>query len=187
MFEELNIELPLNVNWNDLMVRANERSIKVVDIGVDDLQTLFPQVAAEWHPTKNGNLLPTNVKSQSNKSVWWRHFNPKTNLWHEWQDIVSHRTNTKSQRGCPICAGKQVLKGDNDFETVCPEQSKEWHKTKNGELLPSQIISHSNKKYWWQCDECGTEWEARASDRLRGTGCPKCSRKRAWDKRRKNT
>ena len=30
-----------------------------------------PEVAQEWHPTKNGELKPTNVTSSSNKRVWW--------------------------------------------------------------------------------------------------------------------
>ncbi len=34
---------------------------KVVVQGINDLETSFPQLAREWHPTKNGKLLPSMV------------------------------------------------------------------------------------------------------------------------------
>ena len=30
--------------------------------GENDLATLFPEIAAEWHPTKNGELSPNDVQ-----------------------------------------------------------------------------------------------------------------------------
>ena len=29
-----------------------------------------PELAKEWHPTKNGNLTPVDVSTGSNKNVW---------------------------------------------------------------------------------------------------------------------
>lgn len=44
------------------------------------LAEAFPDIAAEWHPTKNGGLKPTDVTPGSERSVWWicekRHPNP---------------------------------------------------------------------------------------------------------------
>jgi hypothetical protein len=34
------------------------------------LDELFPSVAKEWHPTKNGALTPLEVTPGSNKKVW---------------------------------------------------------------------------------------------------------------------
>lgn len=31
----------------------------------------FPELAKEWHPTLNGNLMPENVSYGSNQKVWW--------------------------------------------------------------------------------------------------------------------
>ena len=31
----------------------------------------FPDVAAQWHPTGNGNLTPTQVVAGSNRKDWW--------------------------------------------------------------------------------------------------------------------
>jgi len=32
----------------------------------------FPTVAAQWHPTRNGNLRPDQVSAGSNTKAWWR-------------------------------------------------------------------------------------------------------------------
>lgn len=54
-----------------------------------------PNLAAEWHPTKNGSLTPDMVTKGSNKKAWW-----KCRLGHEWQTrIVSRSRGT----GCPFC------------------------------------------------------------------------------------
>ena len=41
--------------------------------GVNDLATKRPDLATEWHPTKNGDLKPTDVAAGSEKKAWWRH------------------------------------------------------------------------------------------------------------------
>ena len=40
--------------------------------GETDLQTLYPDIAKEWHPTKNGDLKPSDVTAKSGISVWWQ-------------------------------------------------------------------------------------------------------------------
>mgnify|MGYP000568021716 FL=1 len=35
--------------------------------GFNDLRTINPEVAAQWHPTKNGDLKPTQVTANSAK------------------------------------------------------------------------------------------------------------------------
>lgn len=39
--------------------------------GFNDLATVNPVLAKEWHPTKNGDLKPTQVTAGSTISVWW--------------------------------------------------------------------------------------------------------------------
>ena len=36
------------------------------------LRTISPQLAAQWHPSKNENLTPDMVHPKSNKRVWWK-------------------------------------------------------------------------------------------------------------------
>ena len=47
-------------------------------------------------------------------------------------------------RGCPVCAGQQVLAGYNDLASKRPDLAKEWNYEKNGDLLPSQVMCGSD-------------------------------------------
>ena len=140
-------------------------------IGFNDLATTHPEIAKEWHPTKNEGLTPQNVVSGANKKVWWRCKNG-----HEWQATVYSRAVVKT--GCPFCTGQKPIVGENDFATTHPQLSKEWHPTKNGNLLPQDVMAGSPKKVWW-LGKCGHEWQAVISQRAKkNRGCPYCSNKK---------
>ena len=106
------------------------------------------ELVKEWHPTKNGSLLPADVSQKSGKTVWWI-----CEKGHEWQAKVCTRTNG---HGCPYCSGNKVLNGYNDLATASPQLAKEWHPTKNMDLNPSEVSPNSNKKVWW-LGSCGHE------------------------------
>lgn len=38
----------------------------------ESLAKLNPELAAQWHPTKNGILTPFDVSNRSSDSVWWK-------------------------------------------------------------------------------------------------------------------
>ena len=135
-------------------------------VGFNDLATVRPDLAREWHPTKNGTLNPSNIVPGYNKKVWWR-----CEKGHEWEAIVDNRYRG---RGCPGCSSRLLITGVNDLTTVNPELAKEWHPTKNGNLKPNMVFPSANKKIWW-LDKCGHEYEATANSRNRGRGCPYCS------------
>ena len=63
--------------------------------GYNDLATINPDLAMEWHPFKNGSLLPSQVRPHAGKKVWWQC--PKG---HEWEATIDSRS---SGRGCPYC------------------------------------------------------------------------------------
>ena len=133
------------------------------------LATVDPELAKEWHPTKNGDLTPFNVSEYSNKKVWWKCDKADD---HEWIAIISSRSNG---RGCSVCCGKKIVHS-NCFATVDPELAKEWHPTKNGKLTPSDVSNNSNKKVWWKCkiDE-NHIWRTSPSNRVgRKSKCPYC-------------
>lgn len=104
------------------------------------LSDYFPNVSKEWHPTKNGELKPSDVTYGSKKRVWW-----VCSEGHEWETVVSQRTNKKAT-GCPYCSGKKV-NNENSFKGKYPELVKEWHPTKNGDLLPNNFTSGSKKEF----------------------------------------
>ena len=137
-------------------------------VGFNDLATTHPDLSKEWHPFKNAGLTPEMVVAGSEKKVWWL-----GKCGHEWQTSISTRV---SGSGCPICAGRQILKGFNDLSTTKPMLAKEWHPSKNGDLSPSHITAGSQKKVWWMC-KAGHEWQAVISSRARGNNCPVCAGK----------
>ncbi len=271
----------------------------------NNILKLYPHVATEWHPTKNGKLTPDKISYGSNKKVWWKCAWCK----YEWQVEISKRT-TRGY-GCPNCSKsstsfpeqalyyyistffkdtvnrdlsngfeldifipskkigieydgyrwhntKQSLSKDNKKDANCkrleielfrlrdsrlketdyanlikikdgdisdlesaigkllnylgmkdlkidvmsdipyimslyrrnlkndslafkyPDIAKEWHPTKNGELLPENVFCNSGKKVWWKCHKCGNEWQSTPNHRTREinggySGCPKCA------------
>jgi very-short-patch-repair endonuclease len=136
------------------------------------LMDLNRKLTSEWHPTKNGSLLPSDVSVSSNKKVWW-----KCSRDHEWKTTVSHR-NSGCQ--CPYCSGHAVHEG-NSLSTVNPKLAKEWHTQKNRSLSPKDVTANSSRKVWWVCGK-GHEWMALISNRNAGAGCPFCSGRLANDK-----
>jgi DNA-directed RNA polymerase subunit RPC12/RpoP len=129
----------------------------------------FPELAKEWHPTKNGDLTPDDVLCGTHREVWWQ-----CTKGHEWKATVHHRTHGTN---CPYCSNKKVLVGFNDLATTNPRLAKEWHPIKNGKLTPLDIVEGSNKRVWWQCEK-GHEWIATVVSRTNGIGCPYCSNKK---------
>ncbi len=148
-------------NGNKCPYCAGKKAIK----GYNDLQTINPTLAEEWHYEKNNGLTPDEVTANSGKKVWW-----KCNKGHEWQVAVSGRN---KGHGCPYCAGQKVLQGYNDLQTVNPTLANEWNYEKNGNLKPENVTANSGRKVWWKCNK-GHEWEATIDCRNRGSGCPVC-------------
>ena len=143
---------------------------KVILSGFNDLLSKNPDLAAEWHPTKNGLIKPIMVPCSSHKKVWWH-----GKCGHEWEDTIAHRS---EGRGCPFCSNHKVLAGFNDLKTKNPKMAAEWHPTKNGGLLPTMVSAYSHARVWWICKE-GHEWETSIKNRsTRNSGCPICSRKK---------
>lgn len=130
------------------------------------LASFRPDMAEQWHPTKNGRLSSRDVTARSGRKVWW--MCPEG---HEWQATVASRS---SGGGCPVCSGKKVLKGYNDLATAAPELAAQWHPVKNGALGPDSVTKGSGKKVWWVCEK-GHEWQAVISSRSAGCGCPQCN------------
>jgi hypothetical protein len=62
------------------------------------LATLCPEVAKEWHPTKNGDLTPYQISKSSGKKIWWLCQECKD----AWLVSASQRT-CCYHTGCPFC------------------------------------------------------------------------------------
>lgn len=134
------------------------------------LASCFPEIAAQWHPTKNGKRLARDVLIGSSEQAWWKC--PRAPD-HEWRTRVSSRT--ASQSGCPFCAGHGAS-STTSLAAVAPAVAAEWHPTKNGTTRPEQVAAGTPKKYWWRCT-AGHAWQAQVRSRaLLGCQCPRCYR-----------
>ena len=65
------------------------------------LATNFPNIAKEWHPTKNGDLSPEEMTCGNKKIVWWK----CSICGNEWKNSVALRT--KGFGRCKKCNGKK--------------------------------------------------------------------------------
>lgn len=145
---------------------------RAVAPGENDLAIAFPEVAAQWHPEKNGVLTPRDVLPGTQRKVWWL-----CEKGHEWQARVSART--YGGTGCPVCTGKQVIPGENDLATLCPDIAGQWHPARNGPVTPETVTPYSNRKVWWLCPR-GHAYQAIIATRTsHRSGCPYCAGRRA--------
>lgn len=151
-------------------VCANRRILS----GENDLASTHPGLAQQWDPEKNGQLTPSDISAGTCRKVWWR-----CEKGHAWQATPQSRSH--SGKGCPICAGKQILVGDNDLLSVYPQVAEQWHPQKNGKRTPSTVTACSNRKVWWQCS-LGHAYQATVAQKTySGTGCPYCSGRRVLE------
>ena len=125
----------------------------------NSLASAYPDLAAQWHPTKNGTLTPEQVVSGSHSVVWWKCPNGPD---HEWQAAIEYRT--KQRNICPLCRGLKISI-TNSLSTLYPDIAPEWHPTRNGNLTPDKILAKSTDKAWWQCSkETDHQWDATIYD-----------------------
>ncbi len=138
--------------------------------GENDLASQRPDLAAQWHPTKNGVVTPADVSLGSHHKAWW-----KCGKGHEWQAVVKSRAINGT--GCPVCANRRIVPGENDLGSTCPDLARQWHPDKNGTLTPHDVAAGTRRKVWWRCEE-GHEWAATVVSRASGgTDCPVCAGK----------
>lgn len=144
-----------------------------------------PELAKEWHPTKNGDRTPKNTGIGSSYKAWWfyPYDDPKTgkHFDFEWQARVDNRHYQRLQGkgGCPFLSNEMVWTGYNDLATIFPDIAAEWDYEKNKEDTPETIAPWSNKKRWWSIDYkkkngeiIRLSWDAPVCDRAQGKGCP---------------
>jgi len=62
----------------------------------NNLEAKFPQLAMEWHTTKNGKITPYDVMPGTRTKVWWLCQDS-----HEWQCSIAKRTSRG--QSCPLC------------------------------------------------------------------------------------
>jgi len=154
-----------------------------------------PDLAREWHESRNEALGPWEVSVGSNRRVWWR-----CAAGHEWRAQVGSRA--RGGTGCPFCVGRRPTqhtslvavapalaaghggcpdcargrtRREAALASVAPALSAEWHPTRNGDVRPDAVGPLSTRPVVWRCAE-GHEWTATVAARTRhDPGCPVCA------------
>lgn len=152
--------------------------------GINDLATLRPDLAKEWHPTLNGELLPSAVAPNYSKKVWW----VCVDCGNEFH--VTPNKRISRNQGCDKCSmerrseeqhKKSLQNGTNTVAALRPDLLKEWDYEQNEGLCTPDDVSAGNASIpiHWVCSVCGNKWQASAYVRVtRNHGCKVCARKR---------
>lgn len=149
---------------------SNYRVLK----GFNDLATLRPDLLNKWNYKINDKLgiYPDNIICGTAKKVWWK----CEKCGHEFPTEVRHMVKYNS---CPVCSGKIMKVGYNDYVTRYPEIFKDWD-YENNETLPTEIRPKDFRiEFCWKGHICGHEFSDTLRNRLRTKGrCPYCSNRR---------
>lgn len=138
-----------------------------------------PELAATWHPTKNGTLTPKDVTFNSRQRVWWQ---CPSNPHHVWDTTVNNR----QRSNCPFCAGRfhraigSRHRWQDPISLTHPHLVPEWHPTRNGRISPNQVTAGSKRLIWWQCAlNPDHAWQTPVHRRtLTRSTCPLCRNER---------
>lgn len=141
---------------------------KRLRLEVNSLAKQRPDLAAEWHPTKNGSLTPYDVEAGERREVWWRCVEG-----HEFSSRIDTRTTPTGHRLCRDCYWIRSARRLPLSESH-PHIAATIHPTLNNPVPNPELISAgSGRRLWWRCSE-GHEWEASVIDRIGTSGCPFC-------------
>jgi DNA-directed RNA polymerase subunit RPC12/RpoP len=120
---------------------------------VNDLQTMYPDIAAEFDCELNDKK-PEDFKANSSESVWWK-------------CPIGHSPYKRSIRervlkgwGCSICANTVVVAEVNDALSAYPQLSEIWDYKANNGKKPEEIFRGSTRAYDYVC-KIGHHWSER--------------------------
>ncbi|MBP5446220.1 MAG: zinc-ribbon domain-containing protein [Acholeplasmatales bacterium] len=144
---------------------------KVVLKGVNDLETLYPEVASTWDNVKNGDKKPYMYSPKSEEKFCF--ICPKG---HSYEASINKLV--KKKAFCPICAKRKIFKGYNDIFTLYPKLKKEWDNEKNT-IDPYTLRPKSRKRVYLICPN-GHSYQISLSSRINNSKiCPYCLNQKA--------
>jgi Probable Zinc-ribbon domain len=135
---------------------------------LNNLEFLYPELAKEWHPSKNRKT-PSEVYAGGNKRYYWI-----CKICNEEYKTSIYEKRKSNKNGCPYCSGKKVGK-TNNLEHLFPDLASEWHPTMNTNK-PNGVTAYSSKKAYWQCPiNLAHTYRATIYNRTsNSSGCPHC-------------
>ena len=124
-----------------------------------------PEIASQWHPTRNGKLTHHEVVWDSKKTVWWR----ADCCGHEWPESVRNRDKYERLR-CPNC--RTIL---DSMAWQDPGLAAEWSPT--NPFSAWDVRPHSSTSFvleWICATDPRHVWRAPLTSRSNGAECPEC-------------
>jgi DNA-directed RNA polymerase subunit RPC12/RpoP len=127
----------------------------------DTLATRRPDLVAQLHPSRNGDLDGAALPICSGRTLWWR----CAECGHEWQARVIDRRRTTPPAPCPACsrrraAGKlRSVTPQRSLAALHPTLAAGLHPTRNDAVDLAGLGAGSKQRVWWRCAACGHEWQ----------------------------
>lgn len=173
MLKYLKRELNLNIDPDKVDIQSDLIKIHA-DINKyimqNSLGKLFPDLTNELDNDLNLGLNPFMISANSELKVFW-----KCSKGHSYSTRICERTQRK--RGCPYCAGRIAIKGENDLKTLRPDVAKYWDYTKN-EKMPEDYKAKSSINVYWECPTCHAKWNCKISTMTKRKNlCLECFKK----------
>ena len=143
--------------------------------GYNDIFTLNPNWSECWDYERN-NIDPYSIGEKSHLKVHWI----CSVCGQKFSQILS---TTKKKILCSKCKNegktikrlKEIINQDGSLLDNYPQIAKEWNYTKNGDLKPENITSHSPRKVWWNCPNGHQYLTAIRARAIYGYGCKYCA------------
>ncbi|QCB97673.1 hypothetical protein E5206_12715 [Arthrobacter sp. PAMC25564] len=129
------------------------------------LADTLPEMASQWHPTRNGKLTPQDVVWDSQRTVWWR----ADCCGHEWQATPRDRDKYTRLR-CPKC---RTILGSLAWQD--PGLAAEWSPA--NPLTAWDVRTHALTPFipqWICATNTAHVWQSSLSGRSNGSECPEC-------------
>lgn len=152
----------------------------------NSLATTHPEIAKQFHPTKNGKKTASNVPASHSCKTWW--------LCDKGHEFFATPYNVAIMgRGCKICLAEDTyeqrpikntnpkrkqnktgkLTKENNLLVNRPDLAEQFDLEKNPGITPDRIHPWSHTKFWWKCENKHS-WLA-SPDQRQKCGCPYCS------------
>lgn len=168
LFDKLTVQVPVSTFRDSASIREQF----FTDLAHNSLAELYPNVAEEWHPEKNGKITPEMVSYGSNQRYYWK----CAVCQREWLAAVADRT--VGGKGCSKCAKNMLSQKFKKKHEVFVAQLN----AVNPNLEPLEEYRTAHENIMMRCTVCRNEWPAAPANLLRGRDCPICSRKRGYAK-----
>ncbi len=128
-------------------------------------------ILEQFDTERNAPFTPEDLPRSSNRKAWFS-FQP---CGHSCLQRISDKTG-KNSRSCPACLNRRTI--GKSLLSEYPDYAAMFHVPKNG-ITPDQVPKSNNKNYWWKCPRCGSVFQGRVSDVVRGKRvCGECTNKK---------